>query len=238
MASLILLPNVLHDGEEEVRNVFPPIVQDKVISLQGLIAESEKEARRYLKRFVFPEGRTFREVPLRLLNEHTLPEELQNLLDPLIRGETWGLISDAGLPCLADPGASLVALARKKGISIEAVPGPSSIFLSLMLSGLSAQKFAFHGYLERDSSKLRMQIKELEKQALQQHQTQLCIEAPYRSQSLLQALVLELSPQSTLSVCVNLTAPDQEVWTFSVKEWKKKTLPEIHKKPAIFLFSA
>ncbi len=238
MASLILLPNVLHDGEEDIRNVFPPLVQDKVVSLQGLIAESEKEARRYLKRFVFPEGRTFREVPLRLLNEHTTPQELQDLLEPLLKGETWGLISDAGLPCLADPGASLVALARKRGVCIEAVSGPSSLFLALMLSGLSAQKFTFHGYLEREPLKIRAQIKELEKQSLQLRQTQLCIEAPYRSQSLLQALIAELSPSTILSVCVNLTAPDQAVWTLPVKEWKKMTLPEIHKKPAIFLFFA
>ncbi len=238
MASLILLPNVLHDGEEDIRRVFPAIVQDKVVSLHGLIAENEKEARRYLKRFIFPEGRTFREVPIRLLNEHTTPQELAELLEPLLSGETWGLISDAGLPCLADPGANLVALARKKGVSIEAVSGPSSLFLALMLSGLSAQNFTFHGYLERDPVRICSQIKELEKKSQQFQQTQLCIEAPYRSQSLLNALIKNLSPSTTLSICVNLTAPDELVWTFPVKEWLKKNLPDLHKKPTIFLFSA
>jgi len=238
MPSLILLPNVLHEGEEDIKNVFPPIVQDKVVALQGLIAESEKEARRYLKRFTFPEGRTFREVPLRLLNEHTTPQELNDLLKPLVKGETWGLISDAGLPCLADPGANLVAIARKRGIAIEAIPGPSSLFLALMLSGLSAQRFTFHGYLEREPSKLASQIKELEKQSLKNHQTQMCIEAPYRSQNLLQALIQELAPSTVLSTCVKLTAPDQAVWTLPVKEWRKKPLPDLHKKPAVFLFFA
>ncbi len=237
MSSLILLPNVLYDACEDLSAVFPGCVQEKVISLQGLIVENEKEARRYLKRFTFPEGKSFRDIPLRLLNEHTKQEELEELLEPLLKGETWGLISDAGLPCLADPGSNLVALARRKGVFIEAVPGPSSIFLSLMLSGLSAQNFAFHGYLERDSLKLKEQLKDLEKESLKHRQTKLCIEAPYRSQTLLQTLVQDLSPSTLLSVCVNLTAPDQEVWTFSIKEWRKKTLPDLHKKPAIFLFS-
>lgn len=236
MSFLILLPNVLHEEEDSSR-VFPPLVQKKVSSLQGLIAENEKEARRYLKRFTFPEGRSFRDIPIRLLNEHTTKEELLELIKPLLRGETWGLISDAGLPCLADPGANLVALARKNSIAIEAIPGPSSLFLALMLSGLSAQKFAFHGYLERDLLRLRAQIKGLEKQSLELNQTELCIEAPYRSQQLLEVLIHELNPSTFLSVCSNLTAPDELIWTLSIKEWRKKTLPDLHKKPTIFLFS-
>jgi 16S rRNA (cytidine1402-2'-O)-methyltransferase len=236
MTSLILLPNVLHDGDEDTRSVFPPIVQDKVISIKGLIAENEKEARRFLKRFTFPEGRTFREIPIKLLNEHTKPEELEDLLKPLLDGETWGLISDAGLPCLADPGANLVALARRKGVKVEAVPGPSSLFLALMLSGLSAQSFTFHGYLERDLNSKELQIKELEKTSAKLGQTQLCIEAPYRNLNLFESLVKNLSPETTLSVCSNLTAPDELVMTYTVKEWRKKSLPDIHKKPTIFLF--
>jgi len=238
MASLILLPNVLHSEDEDTRSVFPPIVQDKVISLQGLIAENEKEARRYLKRFTFPEGRTFREVPIRLLNEHTKPDELAELLDPLLKGEIWGLISDAGLPCLADPGANLVALARKKGVSVEAIPGPSSVFLALMLSGLSAQSFTFHGYLERDLNRKELQIKELDKVSSELNQTQLCIEAPYRNLNLLESLIKNLSPSTVLSVCSNLTAPDELVLTYPVKEWRKINPPDIHKKPTIFLFSS
>lgn len=237
MSALILLPNTLHE-EEHIDRVFPPLVAEKVLALDGLIAESEKEARRYLKRFVFPEGRSFRDIPIRLLNEHTTKEGLKELIQPLLNGETWGVISDAGLPCLADPGANLVALARKHGLSIEAVTGPSSLFLALMLSGLSAQKFAFHGYLMREASPLRLQIKELEKQSLECMQTQLCIEAPYRSTQLLQALVQELSAETMLSVCVNLTSPEEKVWTLPVREWKKKTLPDLHKQPAIFLFLA
>lgn len=236
--TLILLPNVLFDECVDTSSFFPPALNQKVVSLQGLITESEKEARKYLKRFVFPEGKTFREVPLRLLNEHTKKEELEELLEPLLKGETWGLISDAGLPCLADPGANLVALARRKNVEIEAVSGPSSIFLALMLSGLSGQSFAFHGYLERDANKIREQVKDLEKESLKYRQTKLCIEAPYRSQALLETLIKELSPSTILSVCSSLTSPDEQVWTFPVKEWRQKNLPDLHKKPVIFLFQA
>lgn len=238
LSTLILLPNLLHEEEVDFRHFLPMIVEEKVLSLDGIIAESEKAARRYLKRFTYPEGRSFREVPIRLLNEHTVSADLEELLAPVLKGERWGLISDAGLPCLADPGANLVALARLKKIKVEAVSGPSSLFLALMLSGLSAQRFWFYGYLEREPALLRSEIKKLEKESLQQKTTLLCIEAPYRSQALFQALVQELDPSSKLSVCVNLTASDEQVSTFSVKEWRKLSPPDLHKKPVIFVFAA
>ena len=137
---LLLLPNVLSEEESTFCHLALDLGK-KIGSLDGLIAESEKGGRRYLKRFTFPEGRTFRDVPIRLLNEHTESKQLNELLDPILKGETWGIVSDAGLPCIADPGALLVSLARKKGVNIEAISGPSSVFLALMLSGLSAQKF-------------------------------------------------------------------------------------------------
>ncbi len=235
---LILLPNVLHEGESDLSLLFPPAVEKKVCSLQGLIAENEKEARRYLKRFTFPEGRSFRDIPLKLLNEHTKKEELADLLAPIMQGEVWGLISDAGLPCLADPGAHLVLLARQKGVLVEAICGPSSIFLALMLSGLGAQNFTFHGYLPREENLLKPRIKALEKESELEGRTQLCIEAPYRGQSLMQVLIQELKPNTLLSVCVHLTAPDQEIHTFSVQQWRKNPPLDMQKRPAIFLFSA
>lgn len=234
MATLILLPNLLFDEEENWRFHLPISVEEKVLSLKGLIAEDEKAGRRYLKRFSFPEGKSFRDISIRVLNEHTKKEELLDLLDPLLKGETWGLISDAGLPCLADPGSNLVYLARKKGILIEAMTGPSSLVLALMLSGLSAQKFTFHGYLEKESSRLSLAVKQLEKQPGMTH---LFIEVPYRSQNVFQTLLEALSETTQLCVCVNLTAPDQRVWTFSIKEWRKRELPDLHKKPVVFVFA-
>jgi 16S rRNA (cytidine1402-2'-O)-methyltransferase len=234
---LILLPNLLHEEEADFREFLPIVVEEKIALLDGLIAESEKEARRYLKRFSFPEGKTFREVPLLVLNEHTQSKELPDLLEPILRGQTWGLISDAGLPCLADPGANLVALARQKGVLIEAVSGPSSLFLALMLSGLSAQRFCFRGYLERESDKLSKEIKILEKQSSEQKMTMVCIEAPYRVRQLFDALVKELEPSTKLCIALDLTSTQEEVHTCSVSEWRKKTAPSLHKRQAIFLFA-
>jgi 16S rRNA (cytidine1402-2'-O)-methyltransferase len=235
---LFLLPNVLFEEDTNPFLHLPSSLQEIVPKLDGLIAESEKDARRYLKRFAFPEGRTFREVPLRLLNEHTTPKELAPLLDPMIQGEVWGLVSDAGLPCIADPGSSLVALARKKKIPVQAISGPSSLFLGLMLSGLSAQKFCFHGYLERDSTKLRLEIQSLEKESIQKKMTQVFIEAPYRSLNLFTALLETLQDSTMLSFSCNLTASDAVTETFSIRDWKKKEKPDLHKKPTVFIFLA
>ena len=233
---LLLLPNVLSETEEDTFCHFPADLYKKIGSLDGIIAESEKGARRYLKRFVFPEGKSFRDVPIRLLNEHTEVKQLNELLDPLFKGETWGIVSDAGLPCIADPGALLVSLARKKGIKVEAISGPSSVFLALMLSGLSAQKFCFQGYLERDPIKLRSDIKVLEKESKQKKMSQVFIEVPYRSQNLFEILLEVLEENTKLSVSVNLTAPDEISHTFSIREWRKKEKLDLHKKPVVFVF--
>lgn len=235
---LFLLPNVLFQGEGEPFLHLPASLCKIVPALDGLIAENEKEARRYLKHFAFPEGRTFRDVPIRILNEHTQSKDLSALIEPLLQGQTWGLISDAGLPCIADPGSALVALARKQGIVIEAISGPSSLFLALMLSGIFSQKFCFQGYLARDSSALCEEIKALEKESAQKKMVQLFIEAPYRSESLLTALLDTLQDSTTLSISCHLTMPDAMTETFLVREWKKRGRPDLHKKPTIFLFLA
>lgn len=234
---LLLLPNTLSDQDEGGLGDLPASLQTKVPFLDGIVAESEKEARRYLKRFVYPEGKSFRDIPIRLLNEHTENKDILELLDPIAKGEVWGLISDAGLPCIADPGARLVTLAKKRGIKVEAISGPSSIFLSLMLSGLSAQKFCFQGYLERDPAKLKQQIKELEKESKQKSMTQVFIEAPYRSLNMLSALLETLEGTTKLGVFSNLTCQDEFAETLSVDGWKKREKPDLHKKPTVFLIA-
>lgn len=234
--TLILLPNLLSSVEENGLCHLSATVAERVYILQGLIAESEKEGRRYLKRFPFPAGKTFRDVPIVTLNEHTSPKELQELLVPVMRGEIWGLISDAGLPCVADPGTQLVALARKKGIVIEALAGPSSLFLALMLSGLSGQRFSFLGYLEREQEKLKVEIKNLEKESMQKKMTQICIEAPYRSSQLLETLLSVLEDKTLLSLSSDLMGQEPFTETLSIREWKKREKPQLHKKPTVFLF--
>lgn len=229
---LILLPNVLE--ESLPADPFLPVsVQAAVGELDGLIAESEKSARRYLRRFLSHEKMAA--LPLRLLNEHTPAKELDELLKPMLDGKTWGLISDAGLPCVADPGADLVAAARSFGVNIEAIAGPCSLILALQLSGFSGQRFCFHGYLPREAADLEKTVKDLERKA--RGETQIWIEAPYRSAKMFEALKLWLQPATRLCVSLSLTTPSQRVASHSIQQWK--SLPfEIGKEPAVFLLQS
>lgn len=228
---LILLPNAL-DPSLDSSGFVTPVLSDVVPLLTGIIAESEKGARAFLKRFNYEEPKTFRDVPIHLLNEHSKGEDLQELLQLLKSGGSWGLISDCGLPVLADPGAQLVRLARRENIPVQAYPGPSSIVLALMLSGLSGQAFTFHGYLPREHKPLKNKVALIEKLKGQAH---IFIEAPYRTEKLLSVLLEKLGGEMTLCVAWNLTLPDQEVIVKKVKAWKKELLPDLKKKPAVFV---
>lgn len=211
MKTLHLLPNVLHLQSSWA--FTPPLIQ-------ALIAESDKGAHAYRKRFALPQ------MPTYLLNEHTTrPHELLK-----IQQDEVGLISDAGLPCLADPGSQLVLAARRAGISVHAYPGPSSILLALMLSGLPAQQFFFHGYLQREEKTLVRQIQQMAVKV-----AHLFIEAPYRNQKLYETLLTALRPQDFLCIACNLTGPDEWVRTECIKDWKKLPVPDIQKKPSLFL---
>ncbi len=227
---LYLLPNLLDDTLDHSA-FLPAHIGGIIASLDGVICETEKPARRFLSRFKRAQ------MSLRLLNEHTKPEELKELIIPLEQGQSWGILSDAGLPCIADPGANLVRLARKKGVMIEAVVGPSSLIMALMLSGFSGQHFSFCGYLPRDKQERKVRIRELEQKSKKDRSSELFIEAPYRNQELLQALVDELEPSTELAVACDLTSPTQEVHVKSIKEWKKEPLPSINKRPAVFILS-
>jgi 16S rRNA (cytidine1402-2'-O)-methyltransferase len=201
MDKLYLLPNVLH--EESNWSYAPP-------AIDALIAESEKEAYAYFKRFGIPK------LPVYLLNEHTEhPEELLKIAQ-----EKIGLISDAGLPCLADPGSLLVAAAHKNGIAVEAVPGPCSIVLALQLSGFSGQSFTFHGYFPREEKDLISKLRSLSKGT-----AHLFIETPYRTEKLFKLLLTHLQPKDRLCVALELMGPSQIVETRSIQEWKNRPLP-------------
>jgi 16S rRNA (cytidine1402-2'-O)-methyltransferase len=234
-AALLLLPNLL--AEHRHYEVFlPNSVVKAVQTVDGLIAESETQGRRFLKRFETKKPAA--EIPIALFNEHTPDDHLDFLLEPLVKGERWGLVSDAGLPCIADPGAKLVRRARQIGIPIQAFVGPSSILLSLMLSGLPGQKFAFHGYLDKDMKKRHPQLLKLVRQSQQEQATQIFMEAPYRNKATLENLLEALPDQTWLCVAWDLTLPTQGVLSQPVHFWKKSPLPNLDKKPAIFLFYA
>ncbi|MGH2639118.1 MAG: SAM-dependent methyltransferase [Rhabdochlamydiaceae bacterium] len=209
MKKLILLPNALH--EESTWNYTPP-------QIDALIAESDKGGYQFLKRFNLPK------CPVYLLNEHTQkPAELIQ-----IQEEVVGLISDAGLPCLADPGAVVVQAARRAGIAVDAIPGPSSLMMALQLSGFSGQAFTFHGYFPREENSFASLLKKLGPQ------THIFIETPYKTHKIFDLLIKHLPPQAQLCIAVELMGPHAYVRTDSIDGWKKKPLP-IQKGRAVYL---
>ncbi len=230
---LYLLPNLLAD-QTEAQDQLSQAVCLAVSSIDFLIAENEKEARRFLKRFTFPAPKTFRDVPIHLLNEHTTTAQKKELIDLVGKGGCWGLVSDCGMPCLADPGADIVLMARERGIPVKAFSGPSSILLTLVLSGLGGQHFTFHGYLPKEENSLVAAVKKIERTSKEQQSTHLFIETPYRNQKLLQKLLSVLDPMTYLCVACDLTLPTEQVWTQRVNQWRKQSLPQIDDRPAVF----
>lgn len=231
--ALLLLPNLL--GEYPYPEVFLPASVFKAMqTIDGLIAESEKEGRRYLKRFQTKKPAL--EIPIALFNEHTPVDHIDFLLEPIQAGERWGIVSDAGLPCIADPGSKLVLRARQRGFAIQAFVGPSSILLALMLSGLPGQKFYFQGYIDKDPEKRKKTVKQLVSQSQTEKATQIIMEAPYRNLHTFECLLEVLPDNALFCVAWDLTLSTQGVMTQLVSQWKKCTRPTIEKKPAIFLF--
>jgi 16S rRNA (cytidine1402-2'-O)-methyltransferase len=219
--TLYLLPNLLSESRQW-DHFLPASVKTTVWDLHGLIAESESGARRFLSLF------DRRSLVVALYHKKSPDDEIDFLLEPLKKGERWGLISDAGLPCIADPGHKLVARARQTGLKIEALAGgPSSLMLALMLSGLEAQNFHFHGYLDREPLKFL--------RSLPQGVTHLFIEAPHRSQELLKTLVETLEDSTFLSVSWDLGLQSQNTLTYKVGVWKKIPLPNLTKRAATFV---
>lgn len=232
-AALLLLPNLI--GEHRYHQLFLPASVDKAMAeIDGLIAESEQGGRRFLGRFATKKPSI--EIPIALLNEHTSQSDFDFLLEPIKKNkERWGLLSDAGLPCIADPGSNLVRHARKSGIHIQAFVGPSSILMALMLSGFSGQQFTFHAYLDKDSTKRKSQLLFMQKTVLQTGYTQIFMETPYRNQHLLNLIMETLADETNLSVAWDLTMQSQGILTQSIAIWKKSPLPNLDKKNALFL---
>jgi len=229
---LVLLPNVLG----LVKNwdeVMPKSLEAEVNSLQGLLAENPTEGRRFLGHFLKEKANL---IPIATYSKKTKDEDIDFYLEPLTKGEKWGLVSDAGLPCIADPGSKLVLRARKLGIKVKAVPGPSSILLALQLSGLNGQNFAFHGYLPKENPELKKRIRELDKVARETSATQIVIEAPHRNEVLLKELLETLSEDMTLSLMWDLTLKGEGGMTEKVSTWKKMALPQLEKRPVVFLW--
>ncbi|MCI0382608.1 MAG: SAM-dependent methyltransferase [Chlamydiae bacterium] len=234
MAKLILLPNLLNPKSEDL-SFFPKKVEEALQQINALVAEDEKQGRLFLKRFSL-QGRTFRDIPIHLLNEHTAEGQIEDLIKKMGE-ETWGVISDSGCPCLADPGFRFVAKARQKGINVEGFCSTSSITLALMLSGLNGQTFSFWGYLPRTHEELKKRLIMMEKLSREEKMTQIFIEAPYRNHALLEQCISILQKDTLFCIACDLTSPSQEIMVQEMKKWKIDSM-NLHKRPAVFLFQA
>ncbi len=233
MANLYLIPTPL--GDTIVEKVLPAEIMQVVRDLRYFVVENTRTARRHLKRMV-PEI-VIDDLDFKELNEHTQPKELELLLEPLLQGFDLGILSEAGCPGVADPGADLVKLAHEKGIRVVPLVGPSSILLSLMASGLNGQNFAFIGYLPVKPAERIPAIREVERNSGRDRQTQIFIEAPYRNARLLEDLLSVCNSQTKLCIAVDLTMDSEFVVTKTIADWKR-AIPEISKRPAIFLLQS
>ncbi|TWI62493.1 16S rRNA (cytidine1402-2'-O)-methyltransferase [Pseudoduganella lurida] len=238
--TLYLIPNTL--GETAALNhVIPEHVQALTAQLPHFVAENAKTARAFLKlvHAVHPLARPLQEIGITELNVNTKADALHALLAPLRAGHDVGLLSEAGVPAVADPGADLVRLAHREGIQVRPLVGPSSLLLAVMASGLNGQSFAFNGYLPTDAALRSKRLKELETRSRQEKQTQLFIETPYRNAQLLEALVASCQPSTLLCVATDISLATETIRTRTAAQWQSALAggqaPDFHKKPTVFL---
>lgn len=226
---LYLVPSFLYDGQDA--NSLPKETIDKVHTLKEFIVERSKTARAYLKAINIPTPQN--ELILHELDKHG-KDDIDRFLKSASEGGSLGLISEAGMPCVADPGAEIVARAHKKGIQVIPLVGASSILLALMASGFNGQSFAFHGYLPIQNAERNQKLKELETNAGRFKQTQIFIETPYRNNQMIEAICRTCSNNTLLCVAANLTSPEEKVISTNVGEWKHLKY-DFHKQPAVFI---
>lgn len=228
--TLYLIPTPL--GNSPLNTVLPEETRAVAKRLNHFVVEQAKTARAFLKQV--GTERPIQQLHLAELNEHTRAEALDSLLAPLHDGHDVGLLSEAGCPAVADPGANLVRLAHRHGITVKPLVGPSSILLALMGSGLVGQRFAFHGYLPAKPEARAKAIRDLETRAQREDAAQVFIETPYRNTALLDTLLSVCRPDTQLSIAVDLTTAQEFIRTQSVTDWRK-ALPNLDKRPTVFL---
>jgi 16S rRNA (cytidine1402-2'-O)-methyltransferase len=226
---LYLIPTFLN---ENATHIIPAYVVDILQSLDEFVVENEKTARQFLKKAGYK--KSLNDVKLHLLNEHSTPAEISQLIMLLKNGKDIGLLSEAGCPAVADPGAELIKAAHQQNMEVVPLVGPSSVILSLMASGLNGQSFSFSGYLPKERVARIKALKELERIAISKNQTQIFIEAPYRNQNLLEDILQTCNQNTMLCIATEITGANEFIKTRSIDEWKK-SMPEINKRPSIFL---
>jgi len=229
--TLYLIPTILAD--DTAGQVLPAQVPMQVAALSYFLVENARTARRFIKS-VAPQ-QVIEELRISVIDKDSTPAQIQAALQPVLAGQDAGVISEAGCPGIADPGAELARAAHQLGLRVVPLVGPSSLLLALMASGLNGQSFTFHGYLPIERARRSAAIKQLERLALAQHQTQLFIETPYRNMALLEDLLAQLNGSTRLCIAASLTGENEYIRTNTIAGWRKTGLPNIHKQPAVFL---
>ncbi len=233
-AALYLIPVTL--GDTPISNVLPSYNKEIILGIRHFIVEELRTARRFLKaveKSIDIDSLTFYEM-----GKHADVSRFNQYLEPLRKGQSVGVISEAGCPAVADPGADVVAIAQREGLRVVPLVGPSSILLAVMASGFNGQSFAFHGYLPIDAGARTKRLKQLESRSAAEHQTQLFIETPYRNEKLMADLLATCNPQTRLCIAAGLTTEQEYVRSQSIRDWKKNGLPQISKIPTIFAIYA
>jgi 16S rRNA (cytidine1402-2'-O)-methyltransferase len=231
---LYLIPVPL--GPSPLPDSLPEPVLARARGLKHFVAENAKTARAFIK--ALPCDSPLQQITIRELNEHTPANVLPELLSPALSGSDLGLISEAGCPAVADPGTALVSLAHRQGVQVVPMVGPCSLVLALMASGLSGQSFAFHGYLPSEAQERGKRLRELEKESRQQQRTQIFIETPYRNRQMLASLVNTCAPGTRICIATDLTLAEEQITTRPVADWRRQQLPEINRRPTVFLLQA
>lgn len=229
MGKLYLIPSAISDSP--LNRVLPANITNIINSIDFFIVENERTARRFLIKAGLT--KSIDSLIFFILNEHTSFEELEKFLEPAKESDI-GLLSEAGVPCIADPGAEIVKKAHEKGIKVIPLVGPSSILLAMMASGLNGQNFAFNGYLPVKPHERVTKIKQLEKRSQQEKQSQIFIEAPYRNNQLIKDIIENCIPGTRLCIATDITGENEKIVTKNIREWQK-SLPDLHKRPVIYI---
>ena len=229
--ALYLIPVTL--GATPFHQVIPAYNLDVIRQIRHFIVEEERTARRFLK--MVDKSIDIDQLTFYPMGKHADPKQFRDYLRPLCNGEAMGIISEAGCPAIADPGADVVAIAQSLNLRVIPLVGPSSILLGLMASGFNGQSFAFHGYLPINDGQRSAMLKKLEARCSAEDQTQIFIETPFRNQQLFEDLLRICHPQTRLCIAAGITCEDEFIHTHTIQEWKKTTLPDLRKTPTIFL---
>ncbi len=231
LGKIYLIPTTLGETENPF-DVLPQTIKRSIELLDYYIVENEKTARKFIKS-ICPE-KVQASLHLSSLNKHTKDSEYKQMINDCVEGKNIGLMSEAGCPGVADPGAVIVKLAHEKGIQVIPLVGPSSILLAIMASGMNGQSFAFNGYIPIDAAEKKAELKNLEKLSINKNQSQIFIETPYRNNKMLEDILCSLHPETYLCVATDITLPTEYIKTMRVVNWKKTKI-DLHNRPTIFI---